>query len=86
MEQPVRIVRYVDSIEHYGVRILYRKGTAKVLADYLSRPSDKLFPVVKEEEGINRSTGDLSLVRTEIGQQEMIKQPEQLNRVDLQCI
>lgn len=40
-EQPARILRFLDAIEHYGVRLLYRPGKANVLADYLSRPPEE---------------------------------------------
>ncbi|KAI1001091.1 hypothetical protein K3495_g7108 [Podosphaera aphanis] len=43
VEQPARMVRFLDSIEHYRIRILCRQGKANVLADYLSRPPDKIF-------------------------------------------
>lgn len=75
-EQPARILRFIDSIEHYNVRIVYRKGKANVLADFLSRPPISVFPV-DEEDGIGDDQ-PLDL--------ENIELPEQLNRVDLQCI
>jgi hypothetical protein len=39
-DQPARMLRFLATIEHYGVRIIYRKGKANVIADYLSRPTD----------------------------------------------
>lgn len=33
-----RILRFLDVIEHYNPRIVYRKGITNVLPDYLSRP------------------------------------------------
>ncbi|POS82548.1 hypothetical protein EPUL_005935, partial [Erysiphe pulchra] len=87
-EQPARIIRFLDTIEHYGIRILYRKGKANVLADYLSRPpqnasieTTNAFPVEKGE----RDENLLHQTDTE-SQLEQVKYPEQLNRIDLQCI
>lgn len=76
-DQPPRIVRFLDAIEHYGIRILYRPGKTNVLADYLSRPpTDTVFesslPAVEREEG-----RDLP---------EQIRYPHELNRVDLQAV
>ncbi|KAI0992367.1 hypothetical protein K3495_g15819, partial [Podosphaera aphanis] len=85
MEQPARIARFLDSIEHYGVRILYRKGKANVLADYLSRPPEKAFPSEENDnnslKSLNKHSNDLE---TPISVH--ITQPEQLNRIDLQAI
>jgi hypothetical protein len=39
-ELPARIMRFLDAMENFGARIIYRPGTANVLADYLSRPPD----------------------------------------------
>ncbi|KAI0992947.1 hypothetical protein K3495_g15237 [Podosphaera aphanis] len=35
-DQPPRILRFLDTLEHYNIRILFRPGKANVLADYLS--------------------------------------------------
>ncbi|KAI0996091.1 hypothetical protein K3495_g12090 [Podosphaera aphanis] len=43
VEQPARIVRFLDALEHYGIRIVYRPGRANFLADYLSRPRESVF-------------------------------------------
>ncbi|KAI0997907.1 hypothetical protein K3495_g10283 [Podosphaera aphanis] len=47
-----RILRFLDVIEHYDPRIVYRKGVTNVLPDCLSRPSfpfsldaDEVYPV-----------------------------------------
>lgn len=50
------MMRFLDAIEHYGCRILYRPGKANVVADYLSRPSsdeavELAFPVIERDEG-----------------------------------
>lgn len=79
-DHPPRIMRFLDAIEHYGVRIVYRPGKANVLADYLSRPpSDEAvepaYPVQDEEE---EGALDSSM--------EQIQHPHQLNRLDLQAI
>lgn len=69
-EQPARIVRFLDAIEHYGIRIFYRPGKANVLADYLSRPTentqDRAYPVED--------------------QPDFVRNLDQLNRIDLQAI
>ena len=73
-------MRFLDAIEHYGMRIIYRSGKLNVMADYLSRPpediSETTFPVLGEEEG----EGD------DLSQNDTIKDPWQLNRLDLQAI
>lgn len=86
MEQPARIVRFLDTIEHYNVKIIYRKGKATVLADYLSRPPDHTyqnFPAKEDEEEGNENSSLTSDNNLEL---EKIKFPHQLNRIDLQCI
>ena len=37
-EVTTRIIRFLDLIEHFDPRIVYRKGITNVLPDYLSRP------------------------------------------------
>lgn len=37
-DQPPRMMRFIDALEHYGVKIIWRPGKDHVLADYLSRP------------------------------------------------
>ena len=76
-EQPARMLRFLDSIEHYGIRIVYRRGTANVLANYLSRPSENNF-LSEEEEG---AVGDI-----EQRELDEIKYPEQLDRIYFLCI
>lgn len=82
-EQPARILRFLESIEHYGVRIIYRKGNANVLADYLSRPPDLVFSIEEREMDINNQQ-QMDLYPEE--DLEKIQNPEQLNRINLQCI
>ncbi|KAI0996082.1 hypothetical protein K3495_g12100, partial [Podosphaera aphanis] len=91
-EQPLRMVRFLDAIEHYNIKIIYRPGKANVLADYLSRPCDSEFPIIErgrnavEDEGDDLvSLGDDSR-RTETSELEEVRHPHQLNRIDLQCI
>ena len=72
-------MRFLDAIEHYGMRIIYRSGKLNVMADYLFRPPEDIwkttFPVLKEE-----GEGD------DLSQNNTIKDPWQLNRLDLQAI
>ncbi|KAI0993586.1 hypothetical protein K3495_g14598, partial [Podosphaera aphanis] len=91
-EQPPRMVRFLDAIEHYNIKIIYRPGKANVLADYLSRPCNSEFPIIErgrnavEDEGDDLvSLGDDSR-RTETSELEEVRHPHQLNRIDLQCI
>lgn len=84
MEQPARNVRFLDTKEHYYVKIIYRKGKANVLADYLSRPPDRIyqnFPAKEDEEEGNENSSLTSDNNLELGK---IKFPHQLNRIDLQ--
>ena len=90
IEQPARILRFLDTIEHYCIKIIFRKGKANVLADYLSRPSQdspsnqsNAFP--SREEDANISTHSLPSTNNQ-SDIEIIKYAEQLNRIDLQCI
>ncbi|KAI1004419.1 hypothetical protein K3495_g3793 [Podosphaera aphanis] len=89
-EQPPRMLRFLDTIEHYNVRILFRPGKANVLADFLSRPVASVFPLL-EEEGRDTGTGepiDESHASSgpEMADITQVKFPYQLNRIDLQCI
>ncbi|KAI0999844.1 hypothetical protein K3495_g8354, partial [Podosphaera aphanis] len=96
VEQPARMVRFLDSIEHYGVRILYRQGKANVLADYLSRPPEKNFnsEEIEHPENENTNVNSNSFSHPNITQPNLtsdeknnvIKYPDLLNRIDLQCI
>jgi hypothetical protein len=36
-------MRFLDAMQHYGVRVFYRSGKANILADYLSKPSEGVF-------------------------------------------
>ena len=49
-EQPARILRFLGKIEHFGVRIVYRKGRANVVADWLSRPKITIAAPVNDSE------------------------------------
>ncbi|POS85440.1 hypothetical protein EPUL_003831 [Erysiphe pulchra] len=44
LEQLARIIRFLDSIEHFSIRIIYRKGKSNVPTDFLYRASDEAFP------------------------------------------
>ncbi|KAI0994514.1 hypothetical protein K3495_g13668, partial [Podosphaera aphanis] len=90
-EQPPRMIRFLDTIEHYNIRILYRPGKANLLADFLSRPSEASFPISEEEgrvaeleENNEINLGDDS-DRSEMTELPEVKYPYQLNRIDLQC-
>ncbi|KAI1004357.1 hypothetical protein K3495_g3855 [Podosphaera aphanis] len=76
-EQPARIVRFLDALEHYGVRIIYRQGKANVLADYLSRPPETANVTGEEAHDHLNGTNSPNVP---------IKRPEELNRIDLQSI
>ncbi|KAI1006983.1 hypothetical protein K3495_g1237 [Podosphaera aphanis] len=79
---PPRMLRFLDTIEHYNIRILYRPGKANVLADYLSRPTEDAFPILTEDY-LADTMNDRDTVEIP---GEKIKYPHQLNRIDLQCI
>jgi hypothetical protein len=60
---PARIVRFLDAMQHYGVRVFYKFEKANMLADYLSKPSEKVFAAnekianpkpIKRPEELNR--------------------------------
>ena len=51
VEQPRRILRFLDAIQHYSARILYRAGKLNVVADWLSRPSAHLVVHLGDERG-----------------------------------
>ncbi|KAI0995043.1 hypothetical protein K3495_g13137 [Podosphaera aphanis] len=75
VEQPARIVRFLDALEHYGIRIVYRPGKANVLADYLSRPSDSIFVNAQQQH-----------VDPLAATTDFVTNPDHLNRIDLQAI
>jgi hypothetical protein len=70
-EQPARIVRFLDAIEHFGARVLYRPGKANMLANYLFKP-----PEVAYAAGENGKRQTF----------EKVIRPKQLNRLNLQTI
>jgi hypothetical protein len=45
-EQPARIVRFLDAMEHFGARVSYQPGKANMLADYLSKPPEAVYAAV----------------------------------------
>ncbi|KAI0992919.1 hypothetical protein K3495_g15265, partial [Podosphaera aphanis] len=86
VDQPNRILRFLDAIEHYGVKIIYRPGKANVLADYLSRPTvdpdlSSTFPAI--ESGYPDTEIFDTINNSNI---PLIEHPHQLNRLDLQSI
>jgi len=60
VEQPRRILRFLDTIQHYSLRIVYRAGKLNVVADWLSRPSTELLTIhtntVERGDGSDSST------------------------------
>ncbi|KAI1007598.1 hypothetical protein K3495_g626 [Podosphaera aphanis] len=91
-EQPPRMVRFLDAIEHFNIKIIYRPDKANVLADYLSRPYDSEFPTIERGRNAVEDDGDFLVSlgddsrRTETSEMEEVRHPHQLNRIDLQCI
>jgi hypothetical protein len=69
-KQLARIIRFLDTIEHYEIRIIYRPGKANVLADYLFRSSEIAHSATKFE-----PTATAKPLRL-----------EQFNRLNLQAI
>ena len=47
--QPPRILRFLSTIEHYNVNIVYRAGKLNVVADWLSRPTTVLAAATDAE-------------------------------------
>jgi hypothetical protein len=80
-EQPVRIMRFLDTIEHYGIRIIYRPGKANVLADYLSQPSETAHSAEEGEEQPDAENPANPAIAN-----MLVKRPKQLTRIDLQAI
>jgi hypothetical protein len=80
-EQPVRIMRFLDIIEHYKIRIIYRPGKANMLADYLSRPPEIAHPAEEGEEQPNaENPGNPAIANM------LVKRLKQLTRNNLQAI
>lgn len=46
-EQPPQMIRFLDTIEQYNVRILYQPGKANIFADLFSRSTDSAFPLLE---------------------------------------
>jgi hypothetical protein len=74
IEQLIKIVRFLNNIEHYGIRIIYKPGKANMLADYLSRSFEAAHSATK----FNEKKGPMAIIKP--------LQPEQLNRLNLQAI
>ncbi|KAI1001936.1 hypothetical protein K3495_g6263 [Podosphaera aphanis] len=83
VDHPNRILRFLDAIVHYGVKIVYRPGKANVLADYLSRPSinSQIFSSYNTEE-LESANHNNTIPNNTF----TIQFPHQLNRIDLQSI
>ncbi|CAJ2504193.1 Uu.00g115870.m01.CDS01 [Anthostomella pinea] len=79
VEQPARILRFLDAIKHYQIRILYRPSKAHVLAYYLSKPPEEMIFPTKE-------VIDLTNPQQKDPEIREIQQPHQLNSLDLQAI
>jgi hypothetical protein len=80
-EQPVRIMRFLNTIEHYGIRIIYRFGKANVLADYLLRPPETAHSAEEGEKQPDAENPANPAVAN-----MLVKRPEQLTRINLQAI
>ena len=62
-EQPRRILRFIDAIQHYSAHILYRAGKLNVVADWLSRPNTAFLVVhLSDERGDGDSTDPQSVM------------------------
>jgi hypothetical protein len=70
-KQLARIVKFLDAMEHFGARVLYRPGKANVLADYLSKPPEAAYAAGENGKGQTF---------------EKVIRLKQLNRLDLQAI
>ena len=40
------MLRFLTTIKYYSVRIVYRKGKANIITDYLSRPADNATGII----------------------------------------
>ena len=88
-EPTLRLLRFLDQIENYSVRIHYRPGKANYLADYLSRPP-KVLTVRAYATGKTMSdpidlTDDAPEHTTKPSKSATLR-PEQLSRIDLVAI
>jgi hypothetical protein len=80
-EQLVRIMRFLNIIEYYGIRIIYRFGKANMLADYLLRPSETAYSAEKGEKQPDAENPANPAVAN-----ILVKQLKQLTRINLQAI
>ncbi|KAI0997543.1 hypothetical protein K3495_g10645 [Podosphaera aphanis] len=78
VEQPPRMMRFINIIEHYGINIVFRQGKANVLADYLSRPQE---PVLVSSETDHWKT----ILNKPISPKEQTytKKPQTITRLDV---
>jgi transposase InsO family protein len=86
-EQPARMLRFLGKIEHFGVNIVYRKGKANVVADWLSRPPiDTAAPTASEAPADSATTAGLESKEGEgpnpdpVGDSEASQHQEQPHR------
>lgn len=84
-EQPARIQRFLNQIEHFDLTILYRPGKANRVPDWLSRPpvSDgreghiqHIFPAEETSSATNERTDDARLSDTSLSDLDL----EQIHR------
>jgi hypothetical protein len=81
VEQFVRIMRFLNIIEYYGIRIIYRFGKANMLADYLSRSPETAYSAEEGEKQPDAENPANPAVAN-----MLVKQPKQLTRINLQAI
>jgi hypothetical protein len=80
-KQFVRIMRFLNIIEYYGIRIIYRFSKANVLADYLLRSPETAHPAEKREKQPDAENPANPAVAN-----ILVKRPKQLTRINLQAI
>ncbi|KAI0996162.1 hypothetical protein K3495_g12018 [Podosphaera aphanis] len=87
IEQPPRMMRFINIMEHYGINIVFRQGKANVLADYLSRP-EELVLVSSETDYwktvLNKPISPKEQTHTK--KPQTITRLDVLSRIDLQSI
>ncbi|KAI0995372.1 hypothetical protein K3495_g12810, partial [Podosphaera aphanis] len=88
LDQPPRMMRFVNIIEHYGINIVFRKGKANVLADYLSRPEESAFKSLENPDFWQTVLNDKTKppVKNQTNKPQPITRLDVLSRVDLQAI
>lgn len=77
-EQPQRIIRFIDVIEHFGLHINVRKGPTNIMANWLSRP-----PKISEPAHASNESASLQTKSKKIND---INYLNYLNRIDLKAI